>query len=210
MNVRPFWGWHWYLFLPSWYREGVPRNNPGSVGDGKPVITTDNTGCRETVQLGVNGFWLLKKQLEPLVTVQWKLSWKILKNWDDGKDKCPACQREVDVSAVNNAMLKFMNIRWHHVHPFYKAIFDVLFSRSAVDYFAITLFVFIGFVFANKRQSFKTGKTGLLKGKTFYVIKFKTMTDERDASESFQTKNAWSGVSVNLFAKHRLMNFPIN
>ncbi|WP_410967490.1 glycosyltransferase, partial [Salmonella sp. SAL4456] len=33
--------------LPSYYREGVPRSSQEAMSLGKPVITTDWTGCRE-------------------------------------------------------------------------------------------------------------------------------------------------------------------
>lgn len=40
--------------LPS-YREGVPRSTQEAMAMGRPVITTDVPGCRETVIDGVNG-----------------------------------------------------------------------------------------------------------------------------------------------------------
>ena len=42
--------------LPSYYREGVPRSTQEAMAMGRPVITTDSPGCRETVEQGVNGF----------------------------------------------------------------------------------------------------------------------------------------------------------
>jgi glycosyltransferase involved in cell wall biosynthesis len=41
--------------LPS-YREGVPRSTQEAMAMGRPVITTDVPGCRETVSDGINGF----------------------------------------------------------------------------------------------------------------------------------------------------------
>ena len=41
--------------LPS-YREGTPRSVLEALATGRPVITTDAPGCRETVDDGVNGF----------------------------------------------------------------------------------------------------------------------------------------------------------
>lgn len=41
--------------LPS-YREGLPRSTQEVMAMGRPVITTDVPGCRETVLDGVNGF----------------------------------------------------------------------------------------------------------------------------------------------------------
>lgn len=45
--------------LPS-YREGVPRSTQEAMAIGRPVITTDVPGCRETVINGVNGFLVPK------------------------------------------------------------------------------------------------------------------------------------------------------
>jgi len=41
--------------LPS-YREGMPRSTQEAMAIGRPVITTDVPGCRETVIDGLNGF----------------------------------------------------------------------------------------------------------------------------------------------------------
>lgn len=42
--------------LPSYYREGVPRSTQEAMAIGRPVITTDVPGCRETVLDGLNGY----------------------------------------------------------------------------------------------------------------------------------------------------------
>lgn len=42
--------------LPSFYREGVPRSTQEAMAIGRPIITTDSVGCRETVEDGINGF----------------------------------------------------------------------------------------------------------------------------------------------------------
>lgn len=41
--------------LPS-YREGLPRASLEAMAMGKPIVTTDVPGCRETVEPGVNGY----------------------------------------------------------------------------------------------------------------------------------------------------------
>lgn len=46
--------------LPSYYREGVPRSTQEAMAMGRPVITTDVPGCRETVIDGINGFLVPK------------------------------------------------------------------------------------------------------------------------------------------------------
>jgi len=44
------------VVLPSFYREGVPRSLLEAAAMCKPIITTDNVGCREVVDEGVNGY----------------------------------------------------------------------------------------------------------------------------------------------------------
>ena len=44
------------IVLPSFYREGTPRILLESASMEKPIITTDNVGCRDVVDDGVNGY----------------------------------------------------------------------------------------------------------------------------------------------------------
>ncbi|MCE8002450.1 glycosyltransferase family 4 protein [Billgrantia ethanolica] len=46
------------MVLPSYYREGIPRSLLEAMSTGRPVITCDSPGCRETVDDGSNG-WLI-------------------------------------------------------------------------------------------------------------------------------------------------------
>ena len=41
--------------LPS-YREGTPRTVLEAMAMGRPIITTDAPGCKETVKDGINGY----------------------------------------------------------------------------------------------------------------------------------------------------------
>jgi glycosyltransferase involved in cell wall biosynthesis len=52
--------------LPS-YREGVPRSTQEAMAMGRPVITTNAPGCRETVDEGVNGFLVPVRNVSGLV-----------------------------------------------------------------------------------------------------------------------------------------------
>ncbi len=52
--------------LPSYYPEGVPRSLLEALAMQKPIITTDNVGCREVVEHGKNGFLIPIKEPEAL------------------------------------------------------------------------------------------------------------------------------------------------
>lgn len=54
-DVRPELARSSVFVLPSYYREGTPRSALEALAMGRPVITTDWVGCRETVDDGVNG-----------------------------------------------------------------------------------------------------------------------------------------------------------
>lgn len=53
------------VVLPS-YREGLPRVMLESLAMGKPIITTDTAGCRETIQDTKNGFLIPTKNAQAL------------------------------------------------------------------------------------------------------------------------------------------------
>lgn len=55
-DIRPFIEHSDCLVLPSYYREGVPRILMEAAAMCKPIITTDNVGCRDVVEHQYNGF----------------------------------------------------------------------------------------------------------------------------------------------------------
>jgi N,N'-diacetylbacillosaminyl-diphospho-undecaprenol alpha-1,3-N-acetylgalactosaminyltransferase len=52
--------------LPSYYREGLPRFLLEGAAMGKPIVTTENVGCKEVVKDGINGFLVPTKDPESL------------------------------------------------------------------------------------------------------------------------------------------------
>ncbi len=44
------------MAFPSYYREGVPRSLIEATAIGRPIVTTQSYGCKDTVDDGVNGF----------------------------------------------------------------------------------------------------------------------------------------------------------
>lgn len=65
-DVRPLLKRADIVVLPSYYREGVPRSLLEAAAMGKPIITTDNTGCREVVDPGVNGLMVASRDARAL------------------------------------------------------------------------------------------------------------------------------------------------
>lgn len=58
--------------LPSYYREGTPRTVLEAMAMGRPVITTDAPGCRETVRDGWNGYLVPPRDAEALAAAMQK------------------------------------------------------------------------------------------------------------------------------------------
>lgn len=95
--------------LPS-YREGIPRTVLEAMAMGRPLITTDTPGCRETVVDGINGFIVLVRDINSLVD---KMVW-FLQNPDRikkmGSASVTLCMERFEVGQVNKSMMKHLGI----------------------------------------------------------------------------------------------------
>ena len=56
------------MVVPSKYGEGLNRSLMEACAIGRPIITTDIHGCRETVEDGVNGYLVTKGDVQSLVS----------------------------------------------------------------------------------------------------------------------------------------------
>ncbi len=65
-DVRPFIGQAHCTIMPS-YHEGMSNVNLESAANGRPVITTNVPGCRETIDDGRTGFLVEAKSTESLI-----------------------------------------------------------------------------------------------------------------------------------------------
>lgn len=52
--------------FPSYYKEGLPKSLIEANAVGRPIVTTDSIGCRDTVDDGINGFIIPIKDSEAL------------------------------------------------------------------------------------------------------------------------------------------------
>jgi glycosyltransferase involved in cell wall biosynthesis len=66
MDVRPYIANSDCVVLPSYYREGVPRCLLEAMSMKRPIITTDNVGCRELIEDNINGKMCNTKDVENL------------------------------------------------------------------------------------------------------------------------------------------------
>jgi glycosyltransferase involved in cell wall biosynthesis len=57
------------LVFPSYYREGISRILLEAASMGKPIITSDNVGCREVVEHEYNGFLCRPRDSQDLANV---------------------------------------------------------------------------------------------------------------------------------------------
>lgn len=56
------------VVIPSYYSEGLNRSLMEACSAGKPIITTDMPGCRETVVDGKNGFLVKPRDVKDLIS----------------------------------------------------------------------------------------------------------------------------------------------
>jgi glycosyltransferase involved in cell wall biosynthesis len=56
------------VVLPSTYNEGIPRSLLEALACGKPIVTTDWKGCRETIDHGRNGYLVTPNSTDSLIS----------------------------------------------------------------------------------------------------------------------------------------------
>ena len=95
--------------LPS-YREGTPRTVLEAMAMGRPIITTDAPGCRETVIDGYNGYLVPVKAVEELAAAMERFIVNPELIIEMGKASRQLVEEKFDVNAVNQSMLEAMGL----------------------------------------------------------------------------------------------------
>lgn len=93
--------------LPS-YREGTPRTVLEAMAMGRPIITTDAPGCRETVVDGENGFLVAVKSVDALEQAMLKFIETPGLIARMGVSARRIAERKYDVHRVNDFMIAEM------------------------------------------------------------------------------------------------------
>lgn len=99
---------HVYV-LPS-YREGTPRTVLEAMAMGRPIITTDAPGCRETVAHGENGYLVPIKNVSALVEAMCRMIESPKQVAAMGLRSRVIVKEKYDVLKVNAQMLREMGL----------------------------------------------------------------------------------------------------
>lgn len=91
------------------YNEGTPRSVLEAMSMGRPIVTTDVAGCRETVKDGINGYLVPDKNIqEPIKKITLLADAKLRKTM--GRESRLYCVEKYDVHKVNKEILNIMQI----------------------------------------------------------------------------------------------------
>ncbi|MBW6473093.1 MAG: glycosyltransferase family 4 protein [Anaerolineaceae bacterium] len=104
-DVRPYITKTRFYVLPSYY-EGTPRSVLEAMAMGRPIITTDAPGCRETVVDGVNGFLVPIRDADALAD---KMIW-LIEHPDEaarmGGESRRIAEEKFDIYKINEKIIQ--------------------------------------------------------------------------------------------------------
>lgn len=107
-DVRPALREALVYVLPSYYREGTPRSVLEAMSMGRPIITTDSPGCRETVEDGVTGYLVPVKDPVALIAVMRAFVENPELAVRMGRESRRLAEEKYDVHRVNGMILDAM------------------------------------------------------------------------------------------------------
>ena len=108
-DVRPAIAQARLYVLPS-YREGTPRSVLEAMAMGRPIITCDVPGCRETVEHGVNGLLVPVRDPQSLADAIARLLDDPAEAAAMGEAGFALAARKYDVHQVNRAIMDIMEL----------------------------------------------------------------------------------------------------
>jgi glycosyltransferase involved in cell wall biosynthesis len=109
-DVRPFLNKCSVFVLPS-YHEGMPRTVLEAMSVGRPILTTDVPGCRETVIPGENGFLVPKANADALAN---RMIWFIENQdkWQEmGAKSRQLAEERFDVRRINDKLISTLGLK---------------------------------------------------------------------------------------------------
>ncbi len=108
-DVRLFYKQCSVFVLPS-YREGVPRTTMEAMAMGRPVITTDAPGCRETVIDNETGFFISTGDSAALAEAMCRFIENPSLIHEMGEKSYNFCKEKFDVRKINKDLIKYLGI----------------------------------------------------------------------------------------------------
>jgi glycosyltransferase involved in cell wall biosynthesis len=108
-DVRPALSATSVYVLPS-YREGTPRTVLEAMAMGRPIVTTDAPGCRETVRHGVNGYLVPARDADALAQAMARFVEAPDLIAAMGRESRRLAEEKYDVHKVNRVILQAMGL----------------------------------------------------------------------------------------------------
>jgi glycosyltransferase involved in cell wall biosynthesis len=108
-DVRPYLH-HCHIYVLPSYHEGMPRTVLEAMAIGRPILTTDVPGCRDTVQSGENGYLIAKADAIALAE---RMVWfiKHRDQWQEmGYNSRQMAEEKFDVHKINTEIMSIMKI----------------------------------------------------------------------------------------------------
>lgn len=99
-----------HIYVLASYHEGMPRTVLEAMSMGRPILTTDVPGCRETVVTGENGFLVNKEDSDALAE---RMIWFInnRQHWEKmGIQSRNYARERYDVNDVNTKLFSIINL----------------------------------------------------------------------------------------------------
>ncbi len=109
-DVRPWLAQASVFVLPSYYREGLPRSIQEAMAMGRPIITTDWVGCKETVDEGVNGYKVPIRDMDAVYEAMMKFVENPELIASMGAESRRIAERRFNVHKINALILETMNV----------------------------------------------------------------------------------------------------
>lgn len=108
-DVRPAIAQASVFVLPSW-REGTPRTVLEAMGMGRPIITTDAPGCRETTVDGVNGLLVPVRDAGALADAMIRLACDSSLRAAWGTESRRMAEEKYSVDKVNQSLIEGLGL----------------------------------------------------------------------------------------------------
>lgn len=109
-DVRPWLEQGTVFVFPSYYREGTPRCVLEAMSMGRPIITTDSPGCRETVIRGENGILVPPRDVTAVAAAMQRFVDEPLLAEQMGEASIRFVEEYYDVRKVNRVIMDTMEL----------------------------------------------------------------------------------------------------